>query len=108
MPDVFQTAASVLCLRASEIGHGPLKSGVSFSYSPLGLPELTLLIFKAGHMGAHLPGLDPQYTSCMMWDINPSLLVGELCACDIPLTCGHQARGLVPSQTIILFPSCPF
>ena len=39
-PDSFQTAATVLGLRAYEILHIPFKSRVSVSYSPSALPKM--------------------------------------------------------------------
>ena len=86
-PDAFQTAASVLGLKVSEVLCVPFKSGVSVFYSPLALPNISPTGFQSQIFGGLVFSVqDPQAGDP---DAGLRLLAPweNLHGCDFPPTC---------------------
>ena len=72
---IFQTPASGLGLRVCEILCTTFKSIVLIPHSPQLSWTTLMLVFKAGILGAHLPGAGPRLEA-LMWGSDP-LFLGE-------------------------------
>ena len=85
MPLFFQELFKLLIPAVSQtlndIAPWSFKSGVSVSYSPLALAELSPADFQSlDIMRAYLPDVGPQGKLCPEWGLIPLLLGEYLCA----------------------------